>query len=135
MLLLSGLSARGLTVSSGLGNFLIGVWGEQGVLESVWRQDSCTPAQVCALVSGRGPAQYRKGVYSPFPSFLEKQDWSKETRSSGETQLNLFWAADRGAPAAQLCRPPDLPSAVPHAHPELPEDSGTDLPAELKPVG
>lgn len=83
------------------------MWGEQGVLESVWRQDSCTPAQVCALVSGRGPAQYRKGVYSPFPSFLEKQNWSKETGSSGETQLNLFWAVDRGAPAAlPRARPP-----------------------------
>ena len=111
MLLLSGLSARGLTVSSGLGNFLIGVWGEQGVLESVWRQDSCTPAQVCALVSGRGPAQYRKGVYSPFPSFLEKQDWSKETGSSGETQLNLFWAADRwGSSSSALPSPPPPPT-------------------------
>lgn len=84
------------------------VWGEEwGVLEPVWRQDSCTLGQVCGLVSGQGPAQFRKGVYSPFPSFLEMQDWSKESRSSGETQLNLFWTPHRGAPAA-LPAPPDL---------------------------
>lgn len=84
------------------------VWGERGVLEPVWQQDSCTPGQVCGLVSGQGPAQFRKGVYSLFPSFLEKQDWSKETRSSGVTKSVLDTAPWGSCCSARPPAPPDL---------------------------
>lgn len=53
--------------------------------------------------------------------------------------MGLLWLCPPNPPAT-TCRASSegslcSPSTAPHTHPELPEDSGTDLPAELKPMG
>lgn len=103
LLPLRGLSARGLRAASGLGNFPL--WAreeEECVLESVWQRNGLVPQARCGLVSGRrgSPPSRQKApgqwcLFSFFFFFGGARLWSKETRSDGETQLNLkqalFW--------------------------------------------
>ncbi|KAJ8778318.1 hypothetical protein J1605_013722 [Eschrichtius robustus] len=74
---------------------------EQCALESVWQRNSLVPQARCGLVSGWGgppsrqkaPAQWC--LFSFFFFFGGARLWSKETRSDGETQLNLKQALFR----------------------------------------
>ena len=97
LLPLRGLSARGLRASSGLGNFPLWLGKKNSVYLNLCGSGTVLPpGQVWPSVwPGRGgpPSRQKAPVqwclFSFFFFFGGARLWSKETRSDGETQLNL----------------------------------------------